>query len=70
MEQFEQLMQAILKKIIKNSTKLEAENTNNFKRMYAWTLRKPEKLSGQQLTQHLLKALAGIQNIFQEMSTH
>lgn len=65
MEQFEQLIQTLLKKILKNAIKLNGENAmNHFKPMYASTLRPPEKLSGEQLTQHFLKILTALENIF------
>lgn len=67
MEFFEKLLQTILKKAVKTSMKVAAGNVKNyFKNVYALTLRKPEKLNGLQMAQHLFQLLDKMENISEE----
>lgn len=67
MEYFEKLAQTTLRKAVKNSMKLATGNTSNyFKSIYVLTLRKPEKLSGLEMAQHLVQLLDKMENISEE----
>lgn len=66
MECFETTLQNILKKAIKVSMKLVAGNgkaINYFKSIYSLTLRKPAKLNGSQMAEHLVQLLEKMEAI-------
>lgn len=68
MEHFERLIQSTLKIAVKTSMKLPNGNaTKYFKSIYALTLRKPEKLDGLKMAEHLIQLLDKIQKASQEI---